>query len=64
MTEQPQLKPWHQLLTDRELKELTFAIHYALHFNHGTAGHNRLLLIAKLADIIDSQHKPDTETVA
>lgn len=66
---------WHNLLDDRQFKEVIFATFYAQNFNHGTAGHNRLLLIAKLASIIDTMETPagqnelptstpDTETVA
>lgn len=36
-------------LTDRELKEIKHALFYADGCNHGTTGHNQLLLIAKLA---------------
>lgn len=36
-------------LTERELKEVRLALFYESECNHGTAGHNRLLLIAKLA---------------
>ena len=34
---------------ERELAEIKFALMYAEEFAHGTAVHNRLLLIAKLA---------------
>lgn len=34
----------------RELSELAFALVYALYFRHGTAGHNRLMLLAWLAN--------------
>ena len=36
-------------LDERELKEIKLALIYADQFAHGTAGHNRLILIAKLA---------------
>ena len=36
-------------LTDREFKEIQLALYYERHCNHGTDGHNRLLLLAKLA---------------
>ena len=36
---------------ERELAEIKFALMYAEEFAHGTAGHNRLLLIAKLAHL-------------
>lgn len=35
--------------TARELKEIELAIIYTTGFNHGTDGHNRLNLIAKMA---------------
>lgn len=35
-------------LTDREMKEIEFAMLYASTFNHGTDGHNAKLIIAKL----------------
>jgi hypothetical protein len=35
-------------LTDRETKEIEFALLYAQRFNHGTDGHNAKLIIAKL----------------
>lgn len=35
-------------LTDRELKEIEFAMMYASRFNHGTDGHNAKIIIAKL----------------
>jgi len=36
-------------LTEREIKEIYHALFYEKHLNHGTAGHNQLLLIAKMA---------------
>ncbi len=38
--------------TEREQKEIALARHYAID-PHGTDGHTRLLLIAKLADRVD-----------
>lgn len=35
--------------TERELMEIKFALMYVEEFLHGTDGHNRLMLIAKLA---------------
>src|SRR5690242_6214769 len=40
-------------LDERQRKEVSFARDYSINFNHGTDGHNRLLLIAKLADMVD-----------
>lgn len=36
-------------LTDRELKEIHHALWYEQFGNHGTVGHNMLILIAKMA---------------
>jgi len=44
---------WEQLLDEREFKECDFAKAYARDFAHGTAGHNRLMLIFKLCEILD-----------
>lgn len=44
---------WGENLDDRQKKEVTFARLYAREFAHGTAGHNHLMLIAKLADMLD-----------
>jgi hypothetical protein len=38
-----------QGLTPREIEEVRFANHYAHEFLHGTDGHSRLVVIAKLA---------------
>lgn len=35
---------------ERELAEIALATYYALALHHGTAGHNRLMLISKLAE--------------
>jgi hypothetical protein len=50
-----QIESWAAMLTEREHNELRFARLYAEQFAHGTDGHNRLLLIAKLADMLDEQ---------
>ena len=36
-------------ISDREWKEIHHALYYYFHLNHGTVGHNMLVLIAKLA---------------
>lgn len=61
MNTEPQENDWRDQLTERERKELAFAKVYTRQFNHGTAGHNRLLLIAKLADLLDKV-PPDKES--
>lgn len=52
---------WLSLLTDREKDEVKLAQLYAKEFNHGTDGHNRLILIAKLVDIINQDLIPAIE---
>jgi hypothetical protein len=46
-------KTWRDTLDERELKEVELALLYAKEFHHGTNGHNRLMLIAKLAKMLD-----------
>lgn len=36
-------------LTERELQEIKHALFYAIECNHGTVGHNMLIIIDKLA---------------
>lgn len=36
-------------LTERELKEVKHALFYVSECNHGTVGHNQLVIIAKMA---------------
>lgn len=40
---------WMSELTDREQKEVEFCLLYSDAFNHGTDGHTRLNIVAKLA---------------
>lgn len=40
--------PWFRALSDREKDEIRLALRYSTGSNHGTDGHNRLNLIAKL----------------
>lgn len=37
------------LLTKREIDEIKLCMFYTENFSHGTAGHNRMILIASLA---------------
>lgn len=46
---------WQKLLDDREWAEICFAREYKEHFKHGTDGHNRLLLLAKLSYFLDHE---------
>lgn len=50
---QPPTGTWRDQLDERQRKEVEFASLYAKDFGHGTDGHNRLLLIAKLATLLD-----------
>ena len=45
---------WRDLLDDRQQKEVEFSKIYAYGFAHGTEGHNAKLIIAKMADMLDS----------
>ena len=38
---------------ERQIKEIEFADTYTHGYRHGTDGHNRLLLVSKLAEAID-----------
>lgn len=40
-------------MTYREIQEVRFAQHYAHEFLHGTDGHSRLVLISKLACVLN-----------
>ena len=40
------------VLTQREHDEIKWAMLYRSHFSHGTAGHNQLRIIAKLAEAL------------
>ncbi len=53
---EPEHKAWWTELTDRETEEVRFATLYAEEFNHGTDGHNRLNLIAKLTRLLDERY--------
>jgi len=44
---------WQCYLDERELKETALAMLYAVQFHHGTDGHNRLMLIAKLTSLVN-----------
>ena len=58
---------WMVYLDERQIKEIVLARIYADDFNHGTDGHSRLILIARLADILDDmeqdgkEHDPQTD---
>lgn len=44
---------WWAELDERQRQEVRMALEYERRFNHGTDGHNRLLLIAKLTQLLD-----------
>lgn len=46
---------WTDDLDPRQQKELDFARTYATQYAHGTDGHSRLMLIAKLAELLDAR---------
>lgn len=46
---------WFDTLDERQQKEVRFAREYADRYSHGTDGHNRLLLVARLADLLDER---------
>lgn len=45
---------WRKLLDDRQHLEVDWALLYDRDFHHGTTGHNQLLVIAKLAHMLDA----------
>lgn len=55
MDEEPVM--WPTILDDRQRKELALARLYAKDFAHGTTGHNQLMLINKLGEMLDRVEK-------
>ena len=53
--------PWKQFLTERQIKETEFAIHYAANYGHGTSGHLGYMTIAALAMIIEKMAAEGTK---
>jgi hypothetical protein len=47
------LTTWRAQLDERQRKQVAFAETYLREFNHGVVGHNDLVLIAKLAELLD-----------
>jgi hypothetical protein len=58
------LPEWLRDFTDRERDEIKFAQVYAVTFAHGTDGHSRLILIAKLADKLNTSELMRTDPQA
>lgn len=50
---------WRDDLTEKEQSELRLAEYYTIFLHHGTPGHSRLMLIHKLATLIDQKASPD-----
>jgi len=53
MAEQVALAGWQKNFDDRQRREIELARLYARDFHHGTIGHNALMIIAKMADLLD-----------
>jgi hypothetical protein len=54
---------WKDKFDERQQKEINLAILYARDFSHGTTGHNALLIIAKMAQMLDdTQEMTDDPT--
>lgn len=51
-------KAWETHFTERELKEIEFARVYAAQYGHGTDGHIRLTIMARLAELLDGGPVP------
>jgi hypothetical protein len=48
---------WRQELDERQRKEVLLAQEYARNYAHGTTGHMQLMLIAKMAELLDKQEE-------
>ena len=59
-----ELTNWRKWLTTREINEVAMAQIYVNDFSHGTTGHNRIVLIAKLAALLDAHEGIENDTVA
>lgn len=55
---------WRHLLDKRQQEELRLAETYRDDFTHGTDGHHRLMLVARLAEILDEVYADATTAVA
>jgi hypothetical protein len=52
-TPEEKLREWFKRLDKRQQNEVVFARIYKDEFGHGTDGHNRLTLIATMAEMLD-----------
>lgn len=51
------LSPWiKKHFSEREQKEIDFCKTYASYYAHGTNGHNTMMIVAKLSQLLDSIH--------
>lgn len=55
---------WSTILTERARMEVKFAQVYATDFHHGTSGHNALMLIDQLADLLNRIQKSGVDIVS
>lgn len=46
---------WRIHFDERQRKEIAFAQLYARDFHHGTSGHNDMMIIAKMAELLDDK---------
>lgn len=50
-------RDWLSAFDERQQKEIEFASLYMRDFSHGTNGHNDLLIIAKMASLLDAYNR-------
>lgn len=43
---------WKDVFDERQLKDIAFCQVYAKNFGHGADGHNRMLVVAKMVEVI------------
>lgn len=48
---------WRDLLDERQQKQVEWSQLYAKDYHHGDEGHNSKLIIAKMADMLDSMSR-------
>jgi hypothetical protein len=53
---------WRSNFDERELKEITLCRHYYQQLGHGTTGHNRMVIIAKMVSILNNAESIINET--
>ena len=58
------MKNWRETLDERQRKSIDFAEAYTRYYNHGAVGHNDMILIARLAAILDEQQDGEVEAIA